>query len=81
MYVKLIGPEDLRVSEHKVDAATAVLLLNQLRSREQTPDGRDAPLRMTLDDEVVLVTEAVCKFWTKGETFDGEITLQLAEAL
>lgn len=80
MIVKLIGPDADHVSEHKLDAATAVVLVNQLRSREQHPDGSAAPLRMTLDEEVVLVTEARCQFWTEGDTLSGELSMQLVKA-
>lgn len=80
MIVKLIGPDPDHVSEHKLDAATAVVLVNQLRSREELPDGTFTALRMTLDEEVVLVTEARCQFWTEGDTLSGQLSMRLMKA-
>lgn len=74
MYVKLIGPGDGQESEHRVDAASAVLLVNQLR--EEPGPGR----LITVDDETYFWNDARAKFYTEGETLTAQVSVVLVKA-
>lgn len=87
MRVKLIGPDAGHESTHKVDAATAVALINQLRpgTTKTFVEGvltheEHTPRFLTLDDESVQVQFAQVAFYTEGDRFDSVLTLTLETA-
>lgn len=82
MRVNLVGPDEVRMTDHKIDAATAAFLAVQLSKRNTHvfPGAvvvEPPAMEITLDDEVLRVKEARIKFWTAGNDFEGELTLTL----